>query len=43
MLFHLPFSTGIFYLMSTLITIAAVAYAVVRALKRGDIGLKKRT
>ncbi|VTR70261.1 hypothetical protein DESC_780449 [Desulfosarcina cetonica] len=41
MLFHLPFSTGIFYFSSTVITILAFIYAVLRAIKRGDFHKEK--
>lgn len=41
MLFHLPFSTGIFYLSSCIVTIVAFIYAVYRAFKRGDLNEEK--
>lgn len=41
MLFHLPFSTGIFYLSSSIVTIVAFIYAVYRAFKRGDLNEEK--
>lgn len=43
MLFDLPFSTGIFYLLSVVITVATALYAIIRAVSRGELGRKPKS